>query len=60
MKKIYMQPQTDVCELLATQHMLSGSISGDVDGGGGPSYGGIDDGSHEVDVKGNSWGDIWD
>ena len=59
MKKLYIQPQTDVCELHVTQHMLTGSISGDIDGNGGPGYGGIDDGSNEVDVKGNSFEFEW-
>lgn len=59
MKKIYMQPQTDVCEVLSTQ-MLAGSVTGSVDGGNGPGWGGVDDGTHDPGVKGNSWGDIWD
>lgn len=51
-----MQPQTDVCELQVTQHMLTGSISAPDQGIG---YGGIDDGSHEVDVKENSFEFEW-
>ena len=60
MKKIYMQPQTDVCEVLPAQ-MLAGSVTGDVDGTGkGPGWGGSDDnGTLEPGVKGD-WGDIWD
>lgn len=59
MKKIYMQPQTDVCEALAAQMIAT---SPGVHGGGDASdigYGGDDDGTNEPGVKGD-WGDIWD
>lgn len=58
MKKIYMQPQTDVCEMQPVQ-MIANS-PGVTAPGQGIGYGGVDDGTHEGDVKGNEWGDIWD
>ena len=62
MKKIYIQPQTDVCEIQVSTQILAGSpgvIGGNA--GEGVGYGGIDDsGEKDPDVKGNSWGDIWD
>lgn len=54
-----MQPQTDVCELLPMQ-MLAGSVTGSIEGGSGPGYGGVDEGgTQDPSVKGD-WGDIWD
>ena len=59
MKKIYIQPQTDVCEMFPTQ-MLAGSVTGSIDGGEGPGYGGVDeDGSKDPGVKGNSFEFEW-
>lgn len=59
MKKIYMQPQTDVCETLPVQMLAASGVTGtgaaEIGWGGNdtnPSAGG--------DVKGNEWGDIWD
>lgn len=61
MKKIYMQPQTDVCEMQLVQMIAaSPGVTGSVEGGDGPGWGGVDDGTHDPGVKGNSWGDIWD
>ena len=58
MKKLYIQPETIVCEALPAQ-MLAGSVTG-----GGVAddigYGGVDDNPEAGgDVKGD-WGDIWD
>ena len=40
--------------------MLAASgVTGSIDGGEGPGYGGVDDGTHEPGVKGE-WSDIWD
>ena len=58
MKKLYIQPETIVCEALPAQ-MLAGSVTGSIDEGDGPGYGGVDDGTHEPGVKGE-WSDIWD
>jgi len=61
MKKIYIQPQTEVCEVLPTI-MLAGSVTGNIDegeGGEGPGYGGVDDGTHDPGVKGNSFEFEW-
>ena len=60
MKKIYMQPRTDVCELNVTQHMLAGSMSGQGAGTEDIHFGGEDNTGIGGDVKGNEWGDIWD
>ena len=58
MKKIYMQPKTDVCETLPVQMLAASGVTAP---GQGIGYGGIDDsGEKDPDVKGNSWGDIWD
>ena len=59
MKKIYMQPQTDVCEMQPVQ-MIANS-PGVTAPGQGIGYGGVDDNPGAgADVKGNEWGDIWD
>ena len=60
MKKLYIQPKTDVCETLPVQMLAASGVTGSVDGGDGPGYGGVDDGTHDPSVKGNEWGDIWD
>lgn len=59
MKKLYIQPETIVCETLPA---LMIAASPGVHGGGDASdigYGGEDDGSHDPGVKGE-WSDIWD
>lgn len=43
MKKIYMQPKTDVCETLPVQMLAASGVTGSVDGGDGPGWGGSDD-----------------
>lgn len=63
MKKLYIQPETIVCEAMPAQ-MLAGSLNGvviDLDDQetDGPGFGGVDDGSHTPGAKGD-WGDIWD
>lgn len=64
MKKLYIQPQTDVCEVLTTT-IIAGSVTGSVDGGDGPGYGGVDDdGTQDPGVKRqgghyNVWDDDW-
>lgn len=53
-----MQPKTDVCETLPVQMLAASGVTAP---GQGIGYGGIDDsGEKDPDVKGNSWGDIWD
>ena len=57
MKKLYIQPQTDVCEMQPVQMIAtSPGVSAP---GQGIGYGGEDDGSNDPGVKGD-WGDIWD
>lgn len=59
-KKLYIQPQTEITKAVLTQ-MLAGSVTGSIDGGDGPGYGGVDDdGSQDPGVKGEAWTDIWD
>lgn len=61
MKKLYVQPKTDVCEIQLNTQILAGSPAVTGTGGGVDlGYGGEDDGTHDPNVKGNSWGDIWD
>ena len=55
-KKIYIQPQTEITKAVLTE-MLAGSVTAPDQGIG---YGGVDDGSHDPDVKGEAWTDIWD
>ncbi len=60
MKKIYIQPLTDVCEIQVSTQILAGSpgvIGGNA--GEGVGYGGIDDGSHDPEVKENSFEFEW-
>ena len=59
MKKLYIQPETIVCEALPAQMLAVSGLNG-----GGPAsditYGGTDDdGSKDPSVKGE-WSDIWD
>ena len=56
MKKIYIQPQTDVCEMLPAQIIAASGVTAP---GQGIDYGGIDDGTHEGDVKENSFEFEW-
>ncbi len=59
-KKLYIQPQTEITKAVLTQ-MLAGSVTGSIDGGDGPGYGGVDDeGTLDPGVKGEAWTDIWD
>jgi len=59
MKKIYMQPQTDVCEMQPVQMLAASGVTGT--GAATIDWGGQDkDPSAGGDVKGNEWGDIWD
>lgn len=59
MKKIYMQPQTDVCETLPVQMLAASGVTGT--GAAEFDYGGKDEeGTIIPGVKGNEWGDIWD
>ena len=55
-KKIYIQPQTEITKAVLTE-MLAGSVTAPDQGIG---YGGVDDGTHDPDVKGEAWTDIWD
>ena len=60
MKKLYIQPKTDVCEMQPVQMIAtSPGVTGSVDGGDGPGYGGVDDGTNEPGVKGNSFEFEW-
>ena len=59
MKKLYIQPETIVCETLPAQMLAASGVTGSIDGGEGPGYGGVDDGTHDPAVKGE-WSDIWD
>lgn len=58
MKKLYIQPETIVCETLPAQMLAASGVSsgGDVTD---ITYGGKDDGTHDPAVKGE-WSDIWD
>ena len=57
MKKLYIQPKTDICEIHPAQ-MLAGS-PGVIAPDQGIGYGGIDDGTHDPEVKGNSFEFEW-
>lgn len=60
MKKLYIQPETIVCEALPAQMLAASGASGKVDGTPSIDYGGVDEGgTQDPSVKGN-WGDIWD
>ena len=59
MKKIYIQPQTDVCEMLPAQIIAASGVTGSIDGGEGPGWGGVDDGTHDPGVKENSFEFEW-
>ncbi|MBQ8050909.1 MAG: hypothetical protein IJ197_04970 [Bacteroidaceae bacterium] len=44
MKKLqYIQPEVEVTDIVVLSQMLAGSVTGSVDGGDGPGYGGVDD-----------------
>ena len=58
MKKIYIQPQTDVCEIQVSTQILAGS-PGVTAPDQGIGYGGIDDGTHTPEVKENSFEFEW-
>ena len=58
MKKIYIQPQTDVCEIQVSTQILAGS-PGVTAPDQGIGYGGVDDGSHDPEVKENSFEFEW-
>lgn len=60
MKKLYIQPETIVCEAMPAQILAGSGVSGNVDGNPEIDFGGVDDsGSKDPAVKGD-WGDIWD
>ena len=57
MKKIYIQPQTDVCEMLPAQIIAASGVTAPDQGIG---YGGVDeDGSKDPGVKENSFEFEW-
>lgn len=57
MKKLYIQPETSVCEMQPVQMIAtSPGVTAPEQGIG---FGGVDDGSHEGDVKGNSFEFEW-
>ena len=58
MKKIYIQPQTDVCEMLPAQIIAASGVTG-TGGGVDLGYGGEDDGTHDPNVKENSFEFEW-
>lgn len=59
MKKLYIQPETIVCETLPAQMLAVSGAQGNVDGTPSIDFGGTDDGTHDPAVKGE-WSDIWD
>lgn len=59
MKKLYIQPETIVCEAMPAQILAGSGASGTVDGNPEIDFGGVDDGTHDPGAKGD-WGDIWD
>lgn len=62
MKKLYIQPETIVCEAMPAQMLAASGASGTLDGGTTPiiDFGGTDEGgTQDPSVKGD-WGDIWD
>lgn len=59
MKKIYIQPQTDVCEFNVTQHILAGSMVGSGAGTEDLNFGGEDNEGIGGDVKENSFEFEW-
>ncbi|MBQ9285291.1 MAG: hypothetical protein IJ209_03270 [Bacteroidaceae bacterium] len=59
MKKLYIKPQTDVCEMLPAQIMATSGVTGS-GGGVDLGYGGVDEGGEQdPDVKGNSFEFEW-
>ncbi len=62
MKKIvYQIPEVKVKALYLEQLMAGGSVTGDVDGGGGPGYGEVDD-DGTMDPNAKTFGNrsVWD
>lgn len=60
-KKLYIQPQTEILKAVFSQILAASSgVTGDTGGDHDPGYGGIDDGTHDPDIKGESWTDIWE
>lgn len=57
-KKIYIQPQTEVTKAILTQILSASGVTGT--GDATIDWGGEDDGTHDPDIKGESWSDIWD
>lgn len=57
-KKIYIQPQTEISKIVLVQ--MFASSPGVTAPDQGIDYGGVDDGTHDPDVKGEAWTDIWD
>ena len=62
MKKItYQIPEVKVKTLFMEQLMAGGSVTGDVDGAGGPSFGGVDeDGTLDPAAKTFEHHSVWD
>ena len=62
MKKLqYIQPTVEVTETMFSQMLAESGVTGSIDSGDGPGYGGVDDdGNLNPSVKGESWTDIWD
>lgn len=56
-KKLYIQPQTEIIKAVFTQ-IFASSLTGE-GGGVEVGWGGEDDGTHEPQVKGEAWTDIW-
>lgn len=61
MKKLYIQPKTDVCEMQPVQMLAASGVTSSIDDNDGPGYGGIDDdGSHDPAVKSQGVYNVWD
>ncbi len=59
-KKLYIQPQTEIANVLFTQMLAESGLTGGGDGSG-VGYGGVDvGGDKDPDVKGEAWTDIWE
>jgi len=61
MKKVYIKPVCETEYVLNAKTMFAASdgVTVTIPGGGGPGYGGEDDGSHDPDVKADQDWDIW-
>lgn len=57
-KKIYIQPQTEITKAVYTHMLATSGVTGT--GGAEIGWGGEDDGTHDPDVKGEAWTDIWE